>query len=210
MSDLTDAIERLYRYFQDDFEQGNIILKPGISQTEIEKVTTSLNLHLPQEIRELYFWANGDYVGGEKAFAGLQFLSLQEASETYHKTLREAKKQALIFGRDASETWWNQRWFPIFGMEEGYYFIITSEEQTKASPVFCYDYKDWDNLRPKYKYTNLLSMIQTIAECYETGAYRLIEGEYGKYFEEDFETIEAIRLKYNPNAHGTYYDLIPG
>jgi hypothetical protein len=130
--------------------------------------------------------------------------------QTYNEILKYAKKQAMAKGKDTSQTWWNQYWFPIFAMEEGYYFVICSQEFKKKSPVFCYDYKDCNDIRPKYKYNNLTSMIQVITECYQVNAYQLIAGEYGEYLEEDYEKVESIRLKYNPNARGTYYDLILG
>jgi hypothetical protein len=53
-------------------------------------------------------------------------------------------------------------------------------------------------------------MMLTIAECYETGAYYLVEvEEYQYYLEQDNEKVETIRRKYNPEAWGTYYDLFP-
>jgi len=210
MADLTNALERLTCYFHNYFEQGEIILNSGITISQIEEITKCLPFHLPQEIYELYSGRNGDSFAGYKAFGGLYFLSLEEAVENYCNTLNEAKKQAIASGRDSSETWWNKFWFPIFNIEEGCYFIIGSEDPKKYSPVFSYNYKDWDDIIPKYKYTNLANMIKTIVECYQTGAYQFIEGEYGQYIEKDYEKEESIRLKYNPDARGTYYDVILG
>lgn len=210
MSDLTDALAEIVSLFNADFENGNIILNPGITKTQIEEITNGLPFHLPQEIYELYSWSNGDYLAGYKVFGGLYFLSLEEAVESYCEAIEAAKKQAIISGRDSYDIWWNKFWFPIFNIEEGCYFIRGSQEQKQYSSVFLYDYKDWDDIRPKYKYNNLANMIQTIAECYETGAYQFFEGKYGQYIEKDYEKTESIRLKYNPDAQGTYYDVIIG
>ncbi|MBD2438548.1 SMI1/KNR4 family protein [Nostoc sp. FACHB-110] len=210
MSDLTDALAEITSLFNSDFEQGDIILNPGITKTQIAEITNGLPFHLPQEMYELYSWSNGDYFAGYKVFGGLYFLSLEEAVESYCKTIEAAKKQAITSGRDNSDTWWNKFWFPIFNIEEGCYFIRCSQEHKQSSSVFLYDYKDWDDMRPKYKYTNLANMFKTIAECYQTGAYQLRKGEHGQYIEKDYEKEKSIRLKYNPEARSTYYDVILG
>jgi hypothetical protein len=210
MSDLTDALAEIVSLFNGDFVQGDIILNPGITKIQIAEITNGLPFHLPQEIYELYSWRNGDYFAGYKVFGGLYFQPLEEAIESYWKTIQAAKKQALASSRDSSETWWNKFWFSIFNIEEGCYFIKGNEKQKQSSPVFLYDYKDWDDIRPKYKYNNLANMIRTIAESYKTGAYQFFEGEYGQYIVKDYEKEESIRLKYNPDARGTYYDVILG
>ena len=211
MSELTDALERILDFMQQYPTPQDIFLQPGISRTKIEELTNVLPFSLPHELYELYSWRNGDS-SGRGRIAELEFLPIEKAINKYLSTLKDARASAVRSGRDPSETSWNSHWFPIFyvdSIEQGDYFILLNEEPQETSPVFCYDYKDWENLEPKFKYTSLTNMMLTIAEYYETGAYYLVEGESQYYLEKDDEKVETIRRKYNPEAWETYYDLFP-
>ncbi|ELS31342.1 MULTISPECIES: SMI1/KNR4 family protein [Pseudanabaena] len=202
-----DKISTLFdQYAQDKLD----LLQFGVKESAFDLILRNRSVLLPDEVKDLYRWSNGTYNTNNRLFPGISFMSLQEALFQYSSKLRNAEESAIHAGRQADRTWWKRYWFPIFFRDEGDYFILINNKSNKSpSPVFLYNYSDWNDIRPKYMYTSLTSMIRTIVECYETGAYYIVEQNGEMFHECDPEKEETIRLKHNPEALGSYFDLFP-
>jgi hypothetical protein len=138
----------------------------------------------------------------ESRLGGHDFHNLDFEIKNYFYTIEYQKKHADSFKRFPAEHTRTPQWFSLLGHDKQDYFIIGEQEQKQTSPVFCFDYGDWDDFRPKLKYSSLTSMMLTIAECYETGAYYCykVEGQDFTAFGMNYPAAESIRKKYNPDC----------
>ncbi|WP_375510108.1 SMI1/KNR4 family protein [uncultured Nostoc sp.] len=88
MSLLTDALDRIINWLQQNKPSYASSLQPGLTYEEIEKKVKNLPFSLPREVYELYQWRNGMRIcKGEKIaqfFHGYTFLSLENAIDEYN------------------------------------------------------------------------------------------------------------------------------
>lgn len=157
MSALTDALERILNWFQENKPDYAASLQPGLTIEEIEEKVKNLPFKLPKEVYELYQWQNGmcDEYGG--FFEYYRFLPLEEAL-CKEQRMSEPWGLSLPFG-----------WFPLFYFENEYFSAISAEEDT-ASSVIVKTYHGID-----VAYSSLTNMMQYLAECYEKKAYFIDE-----------------------------------
>lgn len=205
MKELTNALERILYWMQKHDPYRISILEPGLTLLEIEEKVRILPFRLPQEFYELYQWRNGIIPGTRgwsQGFGGRDFSSLDSLIKQYFDSIDYSIKCAVLDKNSSSVSIRNPQWFSLLGYDKQDYFIIGEQEQKQASPVFCFDYGDWNDFRPKLKYSSLTSMMLTIAECYETGAYYhyLVEGRDLTTFGINYPAAESIRQKYNPDC----------
>lgn len=202
MGELTKSLERIlnglkkydsYRYYQ-----------PGLSLSEIDEKVKVLPFRLPQEVYELYQWRNGftpGKRGSMNALGGHDFHNLDFLVNHYFDFMNSSLEYALNKNSDSVPIR-NPQWFSLLGHDQLDFFVIGELEQKQASPIYCFDYGDIYDFRPKLKYSSLTSMMLTIAECYETGAYyhyRVEELEQIS-FGMNYQLAESIRQKYNPDC----------
>lgn len=180
MSELTNALNRILNWFENNKPSIIESLQPGLSIEEIDEKVKDLPFRLTQEVYELYQWRNGMIDDGSCFFKYYRFLPLEETLEESN-LFEEAWGLSLPFG-----------WFPVFEFEGGFYSVIGAEEKTETSPII-YTYHRID-----IAYRNLTNMMLYIAECYETGAYYV--GESGE-LKENQVGAKNILLKYNPEFH---------
>ena len=166
MSELTDALKRIKTWieintpFYDNFN-------PGLTSAKINTLLKDLPFKLTREVRELYEF----FDGGVELFPFWEFYSLEEAIKNYHVWVD-------VYREDCEP----RHKLPLFWVA-GEYYIICKEEEVESSPVW---------FRPKGEepiiaYSSLTSLMQMMAECYETGAYFIWTAEHDiEYFGEDF------------------------
>lgn len=203
MSILTEALEKILSWLQQNKRTIASALQPGLTYTQIQDGIESLPFDLPEEVYELYQWRNGtrnDKVLSATFFPAFTFNSLEQSLSNYKELLDFTK----MLGKGAEiepDAVWNPKWFPIFSFEgQGHYYaVIGSESRTKTSPILDFSIED---IGAHTKYTSLTNMMLTIVECYETKAYYLGELDLAKNEDE----AEYIRLKYNPEAE--FYGII--
>jgi hypothetical protein len=153
MSALTDALERILNWFQENKPDYPMSLQPGLTIEEIEEKVKNLPFKLPKEVYELYQWRNGICDEYEGFFEYYRFLPLKEAL-CEQQLMSEAWGLSLPFG-----------WFPLFYFEREYFSAIGAQEDT-ASSVIVKTYYEIDVV-----YGSLTNMMQFIAECYLKNAY---------------------------------------
>ena len=193
MSVLTQSLKRILNWLQLNQPSFASSLQPGLTHSEIQEKVKNLPFLLPGEFYELYHWRNGvAYGDGDFAvfFPPYTFNSLEEALEQYYGLVKYAKNFAAKNWIDFSEIW-NDKWFPIFSFDQEYMCIVGQKENKETSQIL-YNLKGAGEV--SVQYISLTNMMQTIAECYEIGAYYI--SEYGD-LEIDEVRAEEIRFKYN-------------
>ena len=180
MSELTNALDRILNWFQNNKPSTIDSLQPGLTVEEIEEKAKDLPFRLTQEVYELYQWRNGMVDDGSCFFSAFRFLPLEEAIK-YSKSVVEDIEIFFPFG-----------WLPIFEFEGDYSAVICAEEKTESSLIL--DIYEDTNIA----HQSLTNMMCCIAECYETGAFYIDESGN---LEENEVAAKNILLKYNPEFH---------
>ncbi|MEC4811699.1 MAG: HEAT repeat domain-containing protein, partial [Scytonema sp. PMC 1069.18] len=185
-SELTNALNQILKWIKKNKPWYVKYLQPGLSRGEIENLVRDLQIQLPSEVYELYQWRNGASegdLGQETAwlFQNWTFKPLQEVVAQYKKSLSNQPN------RDLSRNQCNS-YFSNFERLEIFYNpwqsqtgLILINTILDFCPVIL-EYFDEGDLSILQKYTSITTMMQTMAECYETGAYYIDPKVYEGYF----------------------------
>lgn len=192
MTDLTNALNRIFAWLEKNSPSTISGFKPGLSSEEIEEKLSALPFRVAEEVRELYRWRNGDEMCNT-VFGHLWLMSLDTACE-YSEYFND---EDMIEIREGDEK--PRYLFPIFSWEDSESFSIQgSESMTTTGPIFHMIYYADSN----FVFISLTAMMLTLAECYETGVYAV--GEYGIEMVDGIE-FDRIRRKYNPGTDDFLY-----
>ncbi|AFY57765.1 hypothetical protein Riv7116_5387 [Rivularia sp. PCC 7116] len=202
MSVLTDSLNQIMRWLEKNRPDYAASFLPSLSDEEIREKLASVELELPEEIYELYRWRNG-VEGGEDlkslAYPSMAFMPLDEAIE-YHLGIvdnvdiqEHEDFQAIFELLDANQVdiYSDTYLFPFIRSNCCFCAVLLSKEQQQDSPII--DISDALDLSMIFR--SLTSMMQTLAEYFETGAYYLSEDNFLDW---DEEKMEPIFQKYNP------------
>jgi hypothetical protein len=85
----------------------------------------------------------------------------------------------------------------LHGDRQEIYYVLCDNEERMISPVYC----QFPNEEPVIYAECVTSLIVTIAQCYQEGAYYIaIDEETGaRSIEQDLDKIEPIFEKFNPD-----------
>ena len=175
---LEPALERIATWHKQRGRKVVDLLQLGLSAQAITAATAALLVH--DDVVHLYMWRNGtrvsqEYVLNDHYFIpGYYLLSLDDALDAYHSLIRN--------------TDWEKGCLPILSSGGGDYYGVDHEQQGKVIH-YIRDYPD----RP-IKYLSLTTMMETVAECYEVGAYSLDDRGFFEV-NSDAERMIASRLK---------------
>jgi hypothetical protein len=186
MSILTRSLEKIVNWLQVNYPESVYGLPPGLSDPEIEELTQPLSFNIPWEVREIYQYCNGDLALAPSLI--LEPLDVAIGNTRYADWMRGDKIPS------------STNILPLFhGFGKNFHYVIC-DEQENDSPVWCV----YVGEEPLMSAASLTSLILTMSECYETGAYYMnIAPEGNSYVEEDFEKFEKIFEKYNPEQMDT-------
>ncbi|MBE9226739.1 SMI1/KNR4 family protein [Phormidium sp. LEGE 05292] len=187
MSALTDALNRIMKWLQQNSPICASSFQSGLSPAEVEKKLGELPFCVSREVHELYQWRNGtnDRCG---VFVYHYLLDLdtalqysQEFNDSYWLEVREEDGDPLYL-------------FLIFDFEGEYFAVTGSSSPNDAAPVFHVG----DDCSVKFAFTNLTNMMLALAECYETGVYAVTSYEDVEVTDE--AKFGEIRRKHNPGS----------
>lgn len=187
MSNLTDSLELILSWLQENKPSFASSLQPGLSRAEIQDMLgDEFTLRLPNDFYELYQWRNGIPYGDEEVisfFPGFAFNSLEYALDQHADIVDGSSmnfmERSFNLGKYTAN---NTDLLPIFTRDsEEHLYILGSEKQLNPAPIVHY-YAEFGG--PTIAYESITDMMQIISECYREGAY---------YFSEvgDFEVDEA-------------------
>jgi hypothetical protein len=151
-----------------------------INADDAIKIIDSLPFKLPTELWSLYQYYNGGY----QFTPGLHFYPLKQAIQAL-SNLNWIK----------SDTGYP---FPLFkGNRDEIYYVLADDPEPTYSHVYCI----FPDKEPVIYAECITSLIVTIAQCYQEGAYYIaIDEETGdRTIEQDLDKIEPIFEKFNPD-----------
>lgn len=183
MSKITTYLETIAEWHREHYPASAAALQPGLSDAQIDQRIQSLPFALPQSLREMYRWHNGQR-DNQPFFSHYTFFPLEEALEEYLL----ARETAAESGKE-----WQPGWFPVFGFQ-GDFFLLDLSQSQGLSPVYLYLS---DETEVPIWYESLEQMLKTLCVYFEQGAYYLDEDGL---LLEDFELSEQIRLRLNRNV----------
>ncbi|MEL7246391.1 MAG: SMI1/KNR4 family protein [Cyanobacteria bacterium J06573_2] len=181
MSILTDSLNQIMQWLEENRPDYAASFLPGLSDEEIQKKLANVELELPEEIYELYRWRNGVEDGEDLksiAYPSMAFMSLDEAIK-YHLgiveiDILEHEDLPNIFELlDANQVkiYSDTHLFPFLRSNCDFCAVLLSREQQQHSPIIDIAH----DLDLYFGYRSLTKMMKTLAEYFETGAYYLRE-----------------------------------
>lgn len=163
MEDLKDALGRILLWHETHNRLIVNLLQKGLSVSEVGGKTAALPFNFTEELVELYTWRNGTKVSQQHTLndhyflPGYYLLSLEDAIYNYQSL--EDSLVELTPG------------LPILTSGGGDFYIAQCGEEIEVSGgVINYLRGEYEH---PYTYLTVTSMMITVAECYETGAYFL-------------------------------------
>lgn len=159
-----------------------------INPDDAIKIIDSLPFKLPTELANFYQYYNGGY----QLIPGLHFYPLKQAIQAL-SNLNWIK----------SDTGYP---FPLFkGTRDEIYYVLADDPEPTYSHVYC----QFPGEEPMIYAECVTSLIVTIAQCYQEGAYYIaIDEETGaRSIQQDLDKIEPIFEKFNPDQIDTWRSL---
>ena len=183
---VSDVLDDIYCFLQKWKCPVCDFLNSGIREEEVKNKFVTVGLKPTDGLIDLYSWRNGTVVkkgtmlDDVQIIPGFHFLSIEDSIAYYLELKNEAT--------------WCSNWFPIFANGGGDFYAVNLDcSISDDSPIICFLLGESDH---EIEYENLLSMMLTYRECYNTGiVYLTNEG----YIEIDDDKHAAIAQKYNPS-----------
>jgi cell wall assembly regulator SMI1 len=154
-------------------------LNPGLTDQEIQALEQKYQLILPESLRLLYQWKNGQAADTYESFVNnSQFMPLEEALDT------QAELTSLIGFDFEIENWWNEHWIPVFHNGGGDYICIDTEGTFTGIPGQLLEFWHADNDRNVIapdlaSFLNKLVQLYTSTESSKLDEYIAVESIKG-------------------------------
>ncbi|BAY86765.1 PBS lyase HEAT-like repeat protein [Calothrix parasitica NIES-267] len=191
MSQLTDSLNQIKTWLEENFPQAAETITPGLTLSEIESKIENLPFSLPEEFYELYQWSGGNDLTSQTTYSYIfgaddatSLINLEYAMEVFPDFVDEDEECAVHYI--------NKPLFPIFGSDATFHCIIGDWEDETPSPIVYVS----DIIETNHSYVSLTSMIQTAVESLEANALDFNSKSYNKWDEEKYA---EIYFKYNSN-----------
>ena len=191
MSQLTDSLNQIKTWLENNCPQAAESILPGLSLEEIESKIEDLPFSLPKEFYELYQWSRGNsldpkdiytYIFGADDATSLN--SLEYAMEVFPDFVDEDE--------DCAVNYIGKTLFPIFGSDATFHCIVGDWQDETPSPIVYIS----DIIETNHSFVSLTSMIQPAAEAIQANALNFSSKSYSKWDEEKYA---EIYFKYNSN-----------
>ena len=156
------------------------MLRPGLTDEAIDALSAPLlPLVLPDNLRALYRWHNGQYPHSPGShtplFHDADFLPLEAAVESYNVWIQVHLN-------------WNPLWFPAFGSRWGLLVTLSQDPHVLAGEIWAFD---GENTEISTAYDSILGLVRTA-----TAAWREAD-----HIEPDFLGPDAeMRRAHNPSS----------
>ena len=196
MSKLTDALERIIAERCKHMPVEYKILNPGLSTEQLREKLKRFPRQLPKEIHALYQWHNGtdDDAWEHGIFVYHSFLDIDNALQQAKEYINDER------ARSYRETQCMPSYlFPFCDFQGEYFAVAGREAATESTPIFFIDTLG----EVRVAFNSLTNMMVALAECYESGVYGFVDGDYFDVLDE--AKFGEIRLKHNPEAVAILY-----
>ncbi|MBV6624042.1 MAG: SMI1/KNR4 family protein [Rivularia sp. (in: Bacteria)] len=191
MSQLTDSLNQIKTWLEENCPQAAESITPGLSLEEIESKIENLPFSLPEEFYELYQWSRGNYLSNPTIYKDI--FGADDAMGL--NTLEYAMEVFPYFEDEFEECAANyigKPLFPIFGTDKTFLCIVGDWQDKTPSPIVYVS----ELRETEHRYVSLPSMMQTAAESIEANALNFNTKTYNNWNEDKYA---EIYLKYNSN-----------
>ncbi|MEA1784494.1 SMI1/KNR4 family protein [Arenibacter sp. GZD96] len=148
-------------------------LQKPLSEAQILDLETKYEIKLPNDLKELYLWKNGQESSCYEPFVNNSLF------EPLGEVLSGNKEFTQMIGYDFEiENWWNKAWLPIFGNGGGSYICYDIEGVFTGERGQLIEYWNEFDDRPVIA-PNLLSFITRLNQYYEETPLE----EFDEYFD---------------------------
>lgn len=159
---------------------------PGLTLDEILEEIVALGIPLSDELYELYQWKNGtNDEAPSMVFPMFEFLPLRRVVEFVQQAESDDMVRSLL-------TFDGQLLLPFAANDGRYCATVISRRSTMTNPVV---YIGKQGSGEYIAFSNVTSMMFSLTECFETGAYYLDEDGY---VDADSSRVASILRKHNP------------
>lgn len=194
MSQLTDSLNQIKTWLEENCPQAAENITPGLTLSEIESKIQDLSFSLPNEFYELYQWSRGNDLVTQTIYTdifgaddGMGLNNLEYAVEVFPYFEDEFEECAVNYiGKPL---------FPIFGTDLTFLCIVGDWENEISSPIVYVS----EIIETSHRYVSLTSMMQTAAESIQANALKFNTKTYKNWDEEKYA---EVYLKYNSNILG--------
>lgn len=192
MSQLTDSLNQIQTWLENNCPQAAETITPGLTLSEIESKIENLPFSLPEEFYELYQWSRGHsldtksiytYIFGADDATSLN--TLEYAMEVFPDLVDEEFEECAV-------NYIGKPLFPIFGSDATFHCIIGDWEDETPSPIIYVT----EICETNHSYVSLTSMMLTAAEALHENVIDFDNKNYSKWDEDKYA---KIYLKHNSN-----------
>lgn len=158
MKELVEGLNKQLETSRLDYYQN---LKEPLKEEEIEILEEKYKVQIPNDLKELYKWKNGQNHDCYEAFVNNStFMPLEDVLES-------AEEFTSMIGYDFEiENWWNENWLPIFGNGGGSYICYDLGGIFTGNKGQLIEYWNRDNDRNVIA-PNLKTFISQLVDYYE-------------------------------------------
>lgn len=137
---LSDLLAVLSSELQEKRPEVVVSLRPPLTAQQIADLETEHRFALPEAVKALYMWHDGQDPGGFVTFVNnMQFLPLADA------LVIKAELDGMIGYDFELENWWYPAWLPIFHNGGGDHLVVdTAGIHTGNSGQLLTAYHDWE------------------------------------------------------------------
>jgi hypothetical protein len=176
---LEQSLERILAWHRSRHRKVIDLLQPGLTAETIDGRVAPLAPRA--DVVRLYEWRDGtllsqDFVLNDHyLIPGYYLMSLDDGLHAYRGL--------------TADTPWSQHWFPILASGGGDYYGVDDVDPghvihyIRGHPTYLIQYSD------------LTSMMQSVAQCYESGVYAVDDSGF---FEVDLDAEAMIARQFNP------------
>lgn len=162
-----------------------LALRPGVSQGRVQRILVQLGFGGNADLEALYGWHNG--ADTEQAFVlddlhlfpGFYLLSLEDASANYASFVNDPR--------------WDRNWLPLFANGGGDFYVL----DLIGDPVGTVRHFRIDERIHPVEFMSLTGMLETLAECFESGVFYVHKRGY---LEMDDSQFAAVAARVNPDV----------
>lgn len=182
---MDNLIERLDTWLAQNRADYYRQLEPGLTQEQIEELESTLGNTLPDEMRALLMWRNGQSSRNFKSiYYNYMLIGADDIAE-----IVEMNNEMLAHGQFNKPNWWDPQWVPFMDNGAGDYYCIDFAGTFDGVPgqiiEFNHDYEG-----RSIQHRNFRHWLQTLVDALEQGA--LEDDEYGIQPTEEFDALYAL------------------
>lgn len=159
-SDMKTALSQLDNHLREKRPEYYAALQPPLTGEEIAALEKKYDITLPEDVKQLYKWKNGQGDSYEAFVNNSMFVPLEQA-------LAAREELTAMIGYDFEiENWWNAHWLPIFDNGGGSSICYDMGGVFTGKKGQLVEYWNEDNDR-NVICPDLLTFIKTLSSYYE-------------------------------------------